>query len=171
MVCGRLKVSYLELREPPATLPGGAGAEGPVIIGLEMLSIESYLDLYRRVGAPYGWDSRLKMARAALQSLLSSGDLHIYLARSINGEALGFCEFDRASFPVIELKNFGLVPKAQGQRIGPRLLCTSLQHEWASGPERIWLHTDTWDHPAALLVYERAGFRVYDVRYELPESL
>jgi GNAT superfamily N-acetyltransferase len=72
---------------------------------------------------------------------------------------------------VIELKNFGLVPEAQGRGIGPRLLGTSLQREWESGAKRIWLHTDTWDHPAAVPVYERAGFRVYDVRYEVPESL
>ena len=167
MVSDRLKVTYLELREPPAAVPGGAAAEG---IELETPTIESYLDLYRRVGAPYRWDSRLKMERAALESLLLGGDLHIYLAR-VQGEAIGFCEFDRAAFPVIELKNFGLVPEAQGRGIGPRLLGTSLQREWESGAKRIWLHTDTWDHPAAVPVYERAGFRVYDVRYEVPESL
>jgi GNAT superfamily N-acetyltransferase len=132
MVSDRLKVTYLELREPPATVPGGAGAEG---IELETLTIESYLDLYRRVGAPYRWDSRLKMERTALESLLLGGDLHIYLAR-VQGEAIGFCEFDRAAFPVIELKNFGLVPEAQGRGIGPRLLGTSLQREWESAAHR-----------------------------------
>jgi GNAT superfamily N-acetyltransferase len=167
MVSDHLKVTYLELREPPATVPRGADVE---TIELERPTIESYLDLYRRVGAPYRWDSRLKMERGALESLLLGGDLHIYLAR-VRGEAIGFCEFDRAAFPVIELKNFGLVPEAQGRGIGRRLLGTSLQREWESGAERIWLHTDTWDHPAAVPVYERAGFRVYDVRYEVPESL
>jgi GNAT superfamily N-acetyltransferase len=167
MVSDRLKVTYLELREPPAATTGGAGAQG---IELETLTLESYLDLYRRVGAPYRWDSRLKMERSALESLLLGGELHIYLAR-VQGAAIGFCEFNRAAFPVIELKNFGLVPEAQGRGIGPRLLGTSLQREWESGARRIWLHTDTWDHPAAVPVYERAGFRVYDVRYEVPESL
>jgi hypothetical protein len=37
MVSDRLKVTYLELREPPATMPGGAGAER---IELETLTIE-----------------------------------------------------------------------------------------------------------------------------------
>ena len=31
-------------------------------------------------------------------------------------------------------------------------------------PKRIWLHTDTWDHPAAVRVYQRAGFETYAVR-------
>jgi GNAT superfamily N-acetyltransferase len=167
MVSDRLKVTYLELRQPPASVPGGAGAEA---IELETPSIASYLDLYRRVGAPYRWDARLKMERSALESLLVGGRLHIYLAR-VRGAPIGFCEFDRAEFPVIELKHFGLVPEAQGQGMGPRLLGRSLQREWESGAERIWLHTDTWDHPAAVRVYERAGFRVYDVCYQAPESL
>jgi GNAT superfamily N-acetyltransferase len=167
MVSDRLKVTYLELREPPATVPGGPDAEA---IERERPTIEPYLDLYRRVGAPYRWDSRLNMERGALESILLGGDLHIYLAR-VRGEAIGFCEFDRAAFPVIELKHFGLVPEAQGRGIGPRLLGTSLAREWESGAGRIWLHTDIWDHPAAVPVYDRAGFRVYDVRYEAPDSL
>jgi GNAT superfamily N-acetyltransferase len=81
------------------------------------------------------------------------------------------CEFDRSVFPQIELKNFGLVPDAQGRGLGPWLLATALQGEWRSNPDRIWLHTDTWDHPAAQRVYERAGFRVFDVRDEPAEPL
>jgi RimJ/RimL family protein N-acetyltransferase len=33
------------------------------------------------------------------------------------------------------------------------------------------LHTDTWDHPAAVAVYERAGFRVFAVRREPVDPL
>jgi hypothetical protein len=45
-------------------------------------------------------------------------------------------------------------------------LAEALSETWKSNPSRIWLHTDTWDHPAAVKVYERAGFRIYDVRDE-----
>jgi len=38
-------------------------------------------------------------------------------------------------------------------------------------PDRIWLHTDEWDHPAARSVYERAGFRVFDERHEVADPL
>ncbi len=40
----------------------------------------------------------------------------------------------------------------------------ALQSVWDSGASRIWLHTDTWDHPAAIRTYERAGLRIYAVR-------
>jgi hypothetical protein len=51
------------------------------------------------------------------------------------------------------------------------LLSTALVAEWRTNPERIWLHTDSWDHPAAIRVYNRAGFCVYDVRYEPAEQI
>jgi ribosomal protein S18 acetylase RimI-like enzyme len=111
------------------------------------------------------------MPEAELAALLEGGSLKVYVLRNGQGHALGFCEFDRRAFPQIELKNFGLIPQAQGQGLGPWLLSVALREEWAESPARIWLHTDTWDHPAAIGVYERAGFRVYAVRDEPAESL
>jgi ribosomal protein S18 acetylase RimI-like enzyme len=73
--------------------------------------------------------------------------------------------------PEIELKNFGLVMEAQGRGLGSWLLHTALHHEWQLQPRRIWLHTDDWDHPAALRLYEKAGFRAYSVREEPPGDL
>jgi GNAT superfamily N-acetyltransferase len=63
------------------------------------------------------------------------------------------------------------VPGAQGRGLGPWLLATALHAEWRSNPDRIWLHTDTWDHPAALGVYARAGFQVFDERDERSDAL
>ena len=84
---------------------------------------------------------------------------------------MGFCEFDRSAFPQVELKNFGLIPDAQGRGLGRWLLSTALQGEWRANPDRIWLHTDTWDHPAAVHVYQRIGFKIFDVRDEAAEPL
>jgi GNAT superfamily N-acetyltransferase len=165
---GRLKVSYLELlAEPPVPLDRA----GPERITMEALGSAAYLELYRAVGGPLRWDTRLDMPRSELDTLLASGRSHNYVLRDASGEPLGFCEFDIGAFPELELKHFGLVPQAQGRGLGPWLLATALYREWRAGAQRIWLHTDTWDHPAAVPVYERAGFRVYDVRYEEPEGL
>jgi GNAT superfamily N-acetyltransferase len=158
-----VRVTYMELREaPPATRP----RLGPERIARERLNRATYLDLYRRVGEPLRWDQRLRMPETELAALLDGGSLNIYVLRNVHGHALGFCEFDRSAFPEIELKNFGLIPEAQGGGLGPWLLLVALWEEWKSSPRRIWLHTDNWDHPAAIRVYERAGFRVYVVRDE-----
>ena len=164
----RLPVTYMELREAPAPLPDRVKPER---IGLEVLGRAAYLDLYRRVGEPLRWDQRLLMPQNALETLLAGGSLHIHVVRDGSGGALGFCEFDRGAFPEIELKNFGLVPEAQGRGLGPWLLRVALRQQWDSGATRIWLHTDPWDHPAAVPVYRCAGFKVYDIREESVEFL
>jgi len=162
-----VRVSYLELTGGPAATPAYDGTER---IALEKLDVEEYLWLYRKVGAPLRWDQRLCMSRGALVELLGSERSHIYVLRSDN-DAIGLCEFDRTAFPEIELKNFGVVPECQGRGLGSWLLGSALNSEWISNPRRIWLHTDTWDHPAALPLYQRAGFRVTLVRDELPDEL
>jgi GNAT superfamily N-acetyltransferase len=146
--------------------PVPADAAGSELIGAERLTREAYLALYRKVGAPVRWDQRLSMPDAELDAMLAADSCRIYVAREPLGNALGFCEFDLSEFPSVELKNFGMVPQAQGRGLGPRLLAVALYQEWQCGPKRIWLHTDTWDHPAAVRVYERAGFETYAVRDE-----
>jgi ribosomal protein S18 acetylase RimI-like enzyme len=158
-----VRVTYLELRGPPA--PSNPRS-GPERVAREHLALGEYLALYRNVGESLRWDQRLLMPKAELAALLEGGSLSTYLLRNGHGHALGFCEFDRHAFPQVELKNFGLIPEAQGRGLGPWLLSVALREEWTASPARIWLHTDTWDHPAAIRVYERAGFRVYAVRDE-----
>ena len=163
-----VRVTYMELRESP---PPPTQRSGPECIACERLSLQEYLALYLRVGEPLRWDQRLLMPQAQLAALLDSGSVDIYVLRDQDGSALGFCEFERSAFPEIELKNFGLIPEAQGRGLGLWLLSIALCEEWKHRPARIWLHTDTWDHPGAIGVYERAGLRVYAVRDEAPGPL
>jgi GNAT superfamily N-acetyltransferase len=152
----------MELRAPPSS----RSYVGLERIARERLPLRDYLTLYRNVGGPVRWDQRLQMPEAQLRALLESDILHVYVLRNSAGDALGFCEFDRSTFPEIEVKNFGLVREAQGRGLGSWLLCAALSEEWESGATRIWLHTDNWDHPSAIPVYERAGFRAYASRDE-----
>lgn len=163
-----VRVSYLTLTEQPTVAPAHGGEER---IAIEKLDREEYLALYRKVGGPVRWDQRLRMSREALGELLGSERIRLYVLRGAGGAAIGLCEFDRTAFPEIELKNFGVVPESQNRGLGSWLLASALNAEWASRPSRIWLHTDTWDHPAALPLYEWAGFRVTLVREERPDDL
>jgi GNAT superfamily N-acetyltransferase len=163
-----VRVRYLELLQAPAAAPDPIDGE---CIVLERLTRADYLALYRRVGEPVLWDQRLRLPPAALEALLAGESLKLYVLRSASGHAIGLCEFDRAGFPDIELKNFGVVPEMWGHGLGRWLLAVALRCEWDSKPSRIWLHTDNWDHPAALHLYEWVGFRIYAERDEDPGPL
>lgn len=159
-----LLVTYLEMTAPPpppeltAPVPGAA-------IAREQLDADSYLAIYRAVGEAVQWDDRLRMTRAALDAFLRDPATHIYVLR-LNGAPVGLCELDGVGKLETELMNFGLVAHAQGRRLGPWLLDHALREVWGYKPRRIWLHTDTNDHPGAETVYRRAGFEVFQRRME-----
>jgi ribosomal protein S18 acetylase RimI-like enzyme len=139
-------------------LPGAAVAR-------EALRRPDYLRLYREVGETLQWDLRLGMPDAALDRFLADPATDIHLLR-LDGVPIGFCEMDRAALPEVEIVHFGLAPSAQGKRLGPYLLDRTLRAVWEGGVKRVWLHTDTNDHAKAVATYERAGFRVYERRWE-----
>lgn len=159
-----LLVTYMEMLAPLRGAPL-ASPSPDAIVTRERLDPASYLDLYRSVGGPVQWDQRLRMPEADLETLLAGASTHIHVLR-VDGEAAGFCEFNNVGEAAIELVHFGLVPAFQGKRLGPFLLDQALRAAWSHRPQRLWLHTDTYDHPAARSVYERAGFRGYAERIE-----
>lgn len=160
----KLWVSYLSLSSPPTR---DQPRHDACVIAAR-LTLDEYLDLYKRVGGPWGWDQRLQMERGELERLLDAPHCHIYvLLDAALEQRLGFCEFDSSGWPDVQLMNFGLLPEAFGRGLGPWFLNRSIENIWnASSPRRIWLHTDTNDHPKARDVYLRAGFQVDDVRWE-----
>jgi ribosomal protein S18 acetylase RimI-like enzyme len=159
-----LLVTYMEMIAPPQeVVPSPSNIA--VQIDREVLDQTSYLCLYRAVGELPRWDQRLRMPNSNLQAFLSAHTTHIFVLR-LDGQAVGLCEFDGVGKTQIELTNFGLIPDVQGQRLGPYLLDRALRVVWSYAPSRIWLHTDTWDHPKAQSVYQRAGFRICAQRVE-----
>lgn len=161
----RLLVTYMDLREPPAGRPMLPVPDVNLTLRSERLSVEDYLALYREIGTPLTWDSRLQMRQAALAAFLSAPSTATFILRE-EGRAIGLCEFDAVDTEDIELTHFGLVPAAYGRRLGPWLLDTALRAIWRGTTRRIWLHTDTNDHPKAQATYRRAGFEVYKEQME-----
>jgi GNAT superfamily N-acetyltransferase len=95
-----------------------------------------------------------------LRRLLEHGSTLLFVLR-LEAQPVGMCEFVGAHGSDIELANFGLVPAAQGKGLGGHLLNVALRAAWSPSTTRIWLRTDTNDHPRAVPTYERAGFQVY----------
>ena len=117
-----------------------------------------YRDLFRRVGAPWLWYSRLAMDDARLEAKLREPNAEIYAATGAGGVELGLLELDFAAPGVAELTFLALVPELIGAGHGRWLMAQTLQLAWRPGVERMALNTCTLDHPNALGFYRRHGF-------------
>ena len=160
----RLLVTYMERM----TTPDGLALPPPtetLAIAREQLSVEDYLRLYLAVGAPLQWDEHTRLPQEKLAAFLSSSSTAIHILRD-TGKAVGLCAFAGIGERSVELKYFGLIPDAQGRGLGPYLLDWSLRSIWSHGTKRIWLHTDTNDHPKAKATYLRNGFEIYAENWE-----
>lgn len=154
----------MEMKAPPQGTPVSVPLH-PAVAEREILDRHEYISLYSQVGNPLQWDQRLRMPQVDLEILLTNPTTHLYVLR-VHDKPVGLCEFEGVGTSDVELTNFGLIEAVQGQKLGPFLLDFGLRRVWLSSTKRVWLHTDTNDHPNAVPVYQRAGFYVYIQRME-----
>jgi len=122
---------------------------------------ERYRALFRRVGAPWLWFSRLVMEEAALLRIIHDPAIEIYAVTDARGIELGILELDFRETGQAEISFFGLVPELTGQGEGRWLMGHALTLAWRKGVARVWVHTCTLDHPKALNFYRAQGFVPY----------
>lgn len=150
-------VTYLEMRDrpPPVLLPAS-----PLRLERRAASdLAGYRALFRRVGAPWLWFSRLAMSDAALAAVVHDPAVQVFAV--IDGdEDVGLLELDLRTPGECALSYVALVPELAGKGHGRWLLARALELAWRPGVARVHLHTCTLDHPAALPAYLRAGFTV-----------
>ncbi|WP_061933198.1 N-acetyltransferase [Aureimonas sp. AU22] len=147
----------LEMRAaaPPRPVPAGIDGE---IVSLRDISADDYLDLFRRVGQDYLWLTRLVMSREDLETLLASPDAQIFGER-VDGRLEGLLELDwSAGDGTCEIKYFGVTRGRQATGAARRLMNHAIEAAFGAGATRLWLHTNTMDHPRALAFYARSGF-------------
>ena len=134
--------------------------DGLSVIHAKKPSVAYYRFLYDAVGRDYDWTSRQKLSDAELAALLNDPRLEVHVLM-VDGVPAGFAELDRRIDEEIELVQFGLMPEFIGQGLGKYFLHWTIDKAWSYNPSRLWLHTDTKDHPAALPNYLKAGFSIY----------
>lgn len=130
-------------------------------------SPEKYRLLYRRVGEPWLWFSRLELDDAALSAIIHDPNVRIWAVLDRRGIEVGILELDFREPGQCEIAFFGLVPELAGKGYGRWLMAMALQTGWAEpGIERMWVHTCTLDGPAALNFYVKSGFTPYQRQVE-----
>jgi len=135
---------------------------------------ELYRHCYRSVGEAFHWRDRWNWGDEQIRAHLADPAISLYVATRIGGggEALvGWYELRRvAEDDSVEIAYFGLVPAELGRGLGKHLLSCAVGDAWALGPQRVWLHTCTLDHPNALPNYTTRGFVPYKTEeYEVAE--
>jgi GNAT superfamily N-acetyltransferase len=128
---------------------------------------DKYRTLYRRVGEPWLWFSRLELDDDALTAIIQNPKVRIWAVLDRRGIEVGILELDFREAGQCEIAFFGLVPELAGKGHGRWLMAMAMQAGWAEpGVERMWVHTCTLDGPNALKFYIKSGFTPYQRQVE-----
>lgn len=159
-------VTCLEMRAPPAPRPAPPWPPGMALERLIAPEPAAYRALFRAVGQDWLWFSRLVMPDGRLRAILGDPRVEVRALRQ-GGEDAGILELDFREPGVCELAFFGLAARLTGQGLGRALMNAALEIAWSRPIGRMWVHTCTFDHPAAVAFYRRSGFAPYAFQVEV----
>ena len=149
-------VTSLEMRTRPPLRP--MPSSDLRLVRWARPALGRYRTLFRRVGEPWLWFSRLVMSDADVTRIIEDEQVHVFAVEDRAGIEVGMLELDFRESGQCELAYFGLVPELAGQGHGRWLMAQALAMAWRPGVERVWVHTCTLDHPSALNFYRAQGF-------------
>jgi len=163
-----VKTTWIQMFALPDR-PIPAPRDGLAVVHARNPPVHYYRYLYDVVGREYDWTSRCRMSDEQLGAILSNprNELHVL---HVEGVPAGMAELDRRQAGEIEITQFGLVRGFLGQGLGRWFLRWAIEYAFGFPLNRLWLHTCTRDHAAALPNYLKSGFAVYreEVRTESP---
>lgn len=171
----RLVVTFLEMDEPPRRAPASKPAARLALMQAHKPSPAFYRFLYETVGRPWLWTERQGLSDPDLTALIHHPAVAVHVLY-VEGVPAGFTEFEWREEGELHIAYFGLMPDYIGRGFGPYFLDWVIDAAWNSQPrpQKLTLNTCNFDHPKALALYQKAGFRpvrqkqgwIDDPRYE-----
>ena len=153
----RVTRTYLEMTAASALRPAATPDPAPRLERVHDCAPPFFRYLYAEVGRAYHWTDRLGWTEADIRRHLTDPGFSLWLL-SWQGAPAGYFELRRHADDSVEIAYFGLMPEFTGRGWGKYLLTEAVRAAWSGGPSRVWLHTCTLDHAAALPNYLRRGF-------------
>lgn len=163
-------VSFLEMTSPDDLRPGRPSPQPikPRLAGIDdaLLLRATFIQIGDNVGKGFQTRRIPPWTRDEWIERLSESGVNCWLMY-VGAEVAGFLEVQGHSKSEVEIVVFGLVPEFIGKGFGAGALSEAVHIAWntpsldGEPPQRIWLHTSTRDHPAALPNYEARGFRCF----------
>lgn len=151
-------ITYLEMTERPDLKPREPGVRPVALLRAEAPTVSFYRYLYDAVGRDWIWTDRKALTDAELAAIIGDERVEIFVLH-VRGTPAGYFELDRREEGRVDLAYFGIMPEFIGMKLGPWLLGEAIETAWRHAPERLTVNTCTLDHPAALPLYQRMGFR------------
>jgi GNAT superfamily N-acetyltransferase len=118
--------------------------------------------LYLFVGGPWDWHDKRDWIDDQWRAYVESDNLRTFGAY-YDGSPAGYYELKIDAAQDVEIAYFGLTPAFYGRGFGAALLSNALEEAWRMTAKRVWVHTCTLDHPAAVRNYQARGMKVYKV--------
>lgn len=158
--------TYLELTDRAQFKPAFGSFPGIAIGRARKPQPELYRLCYRTVGEEFHWRDRWNWSDAEIAAHLADPAIQLFVAMRVadaqDPRLAGWYELRRvAEDQSVEIAYFGIVKHEFGRGFGKHLLSTAVRDGWTLGPQRVWLHTCTLDHPNALPNYIARGFTPY----------
>jgi GNAT superfamily N-acetyltransferase len=150
--------TYLEMSSRSELRPASLDGPLPQVDRLEDCSVDLFRFLYREVGQAHRWTDRLLWSDQRVREHLDTAGVSLWLM-SWEEKPAGYFELRQHEDHSVEIAYFGLLPDFIGRGWGRYLLTRAVESAWQLEPSRVWLHTCTLDHPAALPNYLKRGFR------------
>ncbi|HEU0119300.1 MAG TPA: GNAT family N-acetyltransferase [Bryobacteraceae bacterium] len=147
-------VTYVEMRQRPAWIDAPFPGE---LTPLSPFDLPAYRALFRKIGEPWLWFSRLRATDEELRARLGAPGYRLFTFEG----GVGLVELASGPGPGVEIALFGLDADARGLGKGRAMMALALREAWSSSATRVWLHTCTLDDPRALGFYRKMGFQPY----------
>jgi len=152
--------TFLELNSPDQLRPAPCPDARARVEKQVHCPVSLYRSLYAEVGGVYHWVDRRAWTDEEIRAHLAKPEVSILLLM-IDDEPAGYSELVRHDDASVELAYFGLRPAFVSRGLGGYLLTVAVREAWSWGPGRVWLHTCSLDHPAAIPNYLARGFRPF----------
>jgi GNAT superfamily N-acetyltransferase len=154
----KARVTHLEMEARPARSYPVPSRPRTAVLNAENMPLHFYRYLYEQVGKSHHWYLRRVMGDDGIAEIIHSENTNIDVLYA-DGSPAGFFELDLSALPkTVEIAYFGLIPDFQGLGLGKWFLNCAIQKAWDLSPEKVIIHTNTLDHPAALSLYQKMGF-------------